>query len=590
MSLEEKIRKEVLLPDIHYPYHHKPSFNAVLNFLTWFKPHRVVLLGDALEMRAINHWKKERKNMKFFEGKRLLKDYKNFIRDILRPIEKAIPEGCEKVYMGGNHEEWAYLLITKNPQLEGLIEPEKAMNLKRRKWKWIPYKHKDEQGNVYRGKLKTGKLTVFHGAYLNKYHAARTSDVFSKSVAYAHCFDEETELLTKRGFLKVDDIKEGDVCLTLNKDTGLLEWDEVKKKFVFEHNGRMIEFKSPLINLLVDENHGMVWRNCSNGKRKYGKAKELIGKKGAIIFDVAGLKVQKKDYPISNDLLKLLAWIISEGSIRYINNTPYVDIVQSEEKRIVEIKELLDNLGFTYLLKKKIKSKISVLQPYRFRIHVKGSKIITSFLPDKNTVPGWLWNLSNRQFLMFFEEYIKGDGTTYSGKYVNQKILYSNNKEWIDFFQAMLFMNGYKSTPYWRKGSLGKKLCCQLNCQNKKIHELKSKNNLRMIFYKGIKWCVNTNNGTLVIRRNGLMTITQNSHDVQLYTKVHEEDPEDYHTAQSIGCLCNRAPEYKSGRPNRWVHGFGVVYVRENGFYNLYVPIIINGSFVFAGKLFKGDE
>jgi len=266
MSLEDKIRKEVLLPDIHYPYHHKPSFNAVLDFLVWFEPHRVILLGDALEMRAIDHWKKEKKNAKYFEGTRLFKDYKGFVREILKPIEKAIPSGCEKVYMGGNHEEWAYLLINKNPQLEGLIEPEKALNLKRRKWEWIPYKQKDKQGNVYRGKLRIGKLTVFHGAYLNKYHAARTSDVFSKSVAYAH------------------------------------------------------------------------------------------------------------------------------------------------------------------------------------------------------------------------------------------------------------------------------------------------------------------------------------THDVQLHTKVHEEDPEDYHTAQSIGCLCNRAPEYKSGRPNRWVHSFGVVYVREGGFYNLYVPIIINGKFVFNGRLFDGNN
>ena len=32
---------------------------------------------------------------------------------------------------------------------------------------------------------------------------------------------------------------------------------------------------------------------------------------------------------------------------------------------------------------------------------------------------------------------------------------------------------------------------------------------------------------------------------VQVFTKVQMEDPEDYHTAQSIGCLCNKSPEYK---------------------------------------------
>ena len=265
-TLEEKIEKSVLLPDIHHPYHHKPSFNAVLGFLEWFNPDQVILLGDAMDMKAINHWMREKKNVKYFEGARLLKDYHRFSRDILKPIERAIPNDCKKVYMGGNHEAWAYQLIDKDPRLEGLIEPERVLNLKRRKWDWIPYTYDDEEGNVYKGMYKIGKLTITHGTYLNKYHAAKTADVFSKSVAYAH------------------------------------------------------------------------------------------------------------------------------------------------------------------------------------------------------------------------------------------------------------------------------------------------------------------------------------THDYQVYTKVHEEDPNDYHTAQSIGCLCNKAPGYKGGQPNRWVNAFGVVYTRKDGCFNLYVPIIINGKFVFGGKLFDGSE
>jgi len=31
---------------------------------------------------------------------------------------------------------------------------------------------------------------------------------------------------------------------------------------------------------------------------------------------------------------------------------------------------------------------------------------------------------------------------------------------------------------------------------------------------------------------------------------------------------------------------FGVLYVREDGNYNLYVPVIIDGKFTFAGKVF----
>jgi len=79
------------------------------------------------------------------------------------------------------------------------------------------------------------------------------------------------------------------------------------------------------------------------------------------------------------------------------------------------------------------------------------------------------------------------------------------------------------------------------------------------------------------------------THDRQVYTKVHVDDPRSYHTAQSIGCLCKKSPSYLKGRANRWVNAFGVVYSLPNGDYTLYVPIIIRGKFTFANKVFGGD-
>jgi len=257
------LEKIVLLPDIHHPYHDKSALSAVFSFIDYFKPNEIVLLGDAMEMRSIDHWKQEKRNIKYFEGKRLLADYKSFDMEILEPLSKLVGSKCRKVYMGGNHEAWAERLINSNPQLEGLLEPENALELEKKGWKWIPYTI-IKNDNHYRGMHKVGKLTVFHGNYLGKNHASQTSQSFDKSVAYGH------------------------------------------------------------------------------------------------------------------------------------------------------------------------------------------------------------------------------------------------------------------------------------------------------------------------------------THDVQMFTKVHMEDPVDYHSAQSIGCLCNRAPEYKYGKPNRWVHAFGITYVRDKGFYNLYVPIIVNGEFVFNEKLFKG--
>ena len=79
------------------------------------------------------------------------------------------------------------------------------------------------------------------------------------------------------------------------------------------------------------------------------------------------------------------------------------------------------------------------------------------------------------------------------------------------------------------------------------------------------------------------------THDIQQYTKVTVDDI-GYHTAQSIGCLCTRAPEFMRGNMNRWVNAFGIILLREDGMYNLYVPVIIDGRFSFDGKVFDGTS
>jgi len=188
-----KLYRVVVLPDIHYPLQDDECMNAVKKFIAYWKPDEVVLLGDAMDMSSIDHWKQEKGNHRYFEGKRLLGEYDGFIKDILEPIEKLCPK-AKKVYMGGNHEEWAYQMVDRFPQLEGMVEPEIAMKLKERGWEWIPYLVKS-QGRMTPGIYRIGKLTLIHGQYTNIYHSAKTASCYEKSVIYGHTHD--IQLFTK---------------------------------------------------------------------------------------------------------------------------------------------------------------------------------------------------------------------------------------------------------------------------------------------------------------------------------------------------------------------------------------------------------
>ena len=210
------IKRIVLLPDFHHPHINKPAVDAVFQFIKWFKPHAVNITGDAMNMDAVNHWKMARGAKKYFEGKRLQKEYVNFDEEILTPLEKLLPRDCEKVFMGGNHEDWVDGLTEKLPQFEGMIEVETSLRLEERGWDWIPWiKYNARTDSHTRGIKQYGKLLVFHGQYWNKYHSAKTADSYSKSCAYAHTHDIQSYTkvtIDDRGFHTAQSI--GCLCNT----------------------------------------------------------------------------------------------------------------------------------------------------------------------------------------------------------------------------------------------------------------------------------------------------------------------------------------------------------------------------------------
>lgn len=178
------IKRGVLLPDFHHPHINISAVDAVFQFIKWFKPHFVNIMGDAMNMDFCNHWKRKQGDNEYFVGKSVKGDYEAFDEDILTPLEKLVPKDCEKTFMGGNHDDWVNIVTRKDTTLKGSIEPEINLRLKERNWEWIPWIK-----NNKRGIKQYGKLLVHHGIYTNKYHAAKTAETFSKSCAYGHTHD-----------------------------------------------------------------------------------------------------------------------------------------------------------------------------------------------------------------------------------------------------------------------------------------------------------------------------------------------------------------------------------------------------------------
>lgn len=140
--------------DTHYPQVHKPTLNAIFDYLRSNKPDVFIFGGDQFHFDCISH---HTKHTPIFRTRRsYLNDIEGFDRHILTPLEALLPKTSEKVWIIGNHEDWEQDLINEQPELEDAIGHVRLLKLIERGWNVIPL------GHAY----KLGKLNVIHGETL----------------------------------------------------------------------------------------------------------------------------------------------------------------------------------------------------------------------------------------------------------------------------------------------------------------------------------------------------------------------------------------------------------------------------------------
>lgn len=175
--------------DLHFPKVHKPTFNALIDFMARNKDKIAgfVFGGDGLDNEEISH---------HTQGKGLYRptgsyarNHREFQSQILDPIQENLPKTATKIWIDGNHEHFAEQLVERQPELQGLIENHKVLDLEGQGWKYIPC------GEGY----KLGKLLFIHGEQLTgignqapQAHARKAVDVYAGNVIFGHVHNPQT--------------------------------------------------------------------------------------------------------------------------------------------------------------------------------------------------------------------------------------------------------------------------------------------------------------------------------------------------------------------------------------------------------------
>jgi hypothetical protein len=127
-----------------------------------------------------------------------------------------------------------------------------------------------------------------------------------------YCVDEDTEILTRRGWIGHQDLRVGDETLAINPETGLASWQPVEAVNRFPARCReMISIESQTHSSLTTPDHRWLVRDYADRLRWRTSETLTTGDRVPLAAPVEGLPTVPK---YDDAFVELVAWFYTEGS------------------------------------------------------------------------------------------------------------------------------------------------------------------------------------------------------------------------------------------------------------------------------------
>lgn len=375
----------------------------------------------------------------------------------------------------------------------------------------------------WKGGIKTGKFNKEHGKItedLGKMFIKLSERYAQRSNWRGYCVDTETEALTQRGWVGINEISENDIILSYSLDKKHLTWSKIKSIYRGEFDGLMHHLTSSSIDALITPGHKMVTN------RGLVKA-EHIKQSDSIIIMAGELPEPIKTY--SDSFVELVGWIMTEGCYEINKDTKdikRITIYQNAGPKADRIRNCLisENISFYETDRKNI----------CFSLSRNNSKQFMELFKTKNLTMDFILALTQEQKMLLINTLIDNDGWRR-----RKNISYTQKKkECIDIVQALFTLSGIKTNyhyvenhPSFKKLTNFYTLNVFSKVRNKTRGEIINFNggmnngagqnrklgketfpNKPTTYYKGMVWCPQTEYGCFVARRNGKVYITGNTY------------------------------------------------------------------------------
>lgn len=314
------------------------------------------------------------------------------------------------------------------------------------------------------------------------------------------CVTEDTEVLTPAGFKTLDTLKEGDDIYTW-KD-GDMNVNKVQRVNIHPYDGMMHSYKGRDVEQVVTPNHRVLYKTGKNPYR-LDYSENIFRNTSPLTFPVT-MRNTRVDYCISDTMLELVTFILTDGNIEeQEGHSPRVSWSKSPNRWGAErFAELCEDYGLLY--SDGVQKSVWGGEVHTKKFYVEDSARILSYLPTKEQLPEWFFELSQRQARLVLDLWAKTDGYKENGRMKLQV----DNDTLADQLQHLCFLAG-------RGSRIIKRVIGKNNSPTTYVivyaRDCKDATKKEEVYYKGRVWCPTTEDGVVMFRKNGKMFVSGNS-------------------------------------------------------------------------------
>lgn len=329
------------------------------------------------------------------------------------------------------------------------------------------------------------------------------------------CVDEETEVLTDRGWRRQDALTVGDTVLTLNHDTGLSEWGPVLDVY------RAEVVDEPMRHMSTQRHDSMTtlahrwpvlrqrWVDGADVWEREWSTTEEIGTPHRIITAAPASDTPERS-TVSDDLVELVAWYWTEGSLSENGSLTVAQSHTANPDRVQRIRALLARMfgpdGWTERVQRNEGSHGGPVTVFRLRSTPRDAVLGVVPGRDKIVPVEWIRTLTESQLRMFVSVSCEGDGWHLRDGVTD---IWQKDETALDAFEEALIRLGVSVSRRESSGGVAVRALKSTTQRPGKGRD--GRRGVETVGYTGTVWCPTTANGTWFARRRGSAYYTGNS-------------------------------------------------------------------------------